>query len=258
MKSRRTRVIPVVQIQDGRAVKSHQFNKRKYLGDPINTVRIFSEKCVDELFVVDISPNVTEIDFKLIEKIADEAFMPISYGGHIESEHHAHKLFSLGVEKMLVGWKGATSVRLVTAIAREYGSQAISVCVDVSEGLSFFNRIQNRHRIIWSPRSLQECISIAEESGAGEIVIQSVDRDGTQIGYDLELIGMAAKVCHVPLVALGGCSSIEDMQFAINAGADAVGAGAFFLIRKHDNSVLVSYPSEQQRDGGIIDSRINY
>ena len=242
------RVIPCLLLRNGGLVKTCKFGNPKYVGDPINAIRIFNEKEVDELMVVDIlaSKEGREPNYALIEQFAGECFMPLCYGGGIRSVEQAQQLFALGVEKVCLQTAALEELALVTQIAERFGSQAVLVCADIKK--DWLGRRQlyaaARGKTVSRPwrTFLEECVA----AGAGELVVNSVDRDGTMAGMDIELIREAAAALPVPLIALGGCGSLADIRAAVAAGASAVAAGAFFVFHGPHRAVLITYPRYQE------------
>ncbi len=238
------RVIPCLLIDDGRLVKTRQFRDPKYVGDPINAIRIFNEKEVDELVVLDIAASKAgrEPDYALIEQFAGECFMPLCYGGGITNVEQAKRLFSIGVEKLCVQTAVLDDMRLVREIADRYGSQAIVVSVDVKKtflgGHQLYSTASNKAR----KTPWQHFIGMAVGSGAGEIMLNSVDRDGMLQGMDIEIIRRAVQGLSVPLIAVGGVGSLSDIRAAADAGASGIAAGAFFVFHGPHRAVLISYP----------------
>lgn len=236
------RVIPVLQIFKDKAVKTIQFSSSQYIGDPINSVRLFSELCADELVVMDIgaAKGSYPIQIELLSSLTSEAFMPFGYGGGVRNLNHAEKLFDLGIEKILIRWRGNETARLVEEISGLWGSQAVSVVVDYVDQKRFMSRsplVHVRQQVVGLVKHIQD-------AGAGEIVIQSVDRDGTMTGYDLDLIRDVKNESQVQLVALGGAGTRQDVSQAIQAGATGVAAGSLFVFRDIKKAVLINYPTE--------------
>ena len=219
------RVIPCLLLSGGGLVKTHKFAKPKYVGDPINAVRIFNEKEVDELMVLDIDASKERRgpDFDLIEQLAGECFMPLCYGGGIRTAEDARTLFKLGVEKVALQSAVFRTPSIVREIADRAGEQAVVVSIDVK-------------------RNWLEAVREAVELGAGEILFNAVDRDGTLAGIDADLIREASRIADVPLIAIGGVGSLADMGAAIKAGASAVAAGAYFVFQGPHRAVLITYP----------------
>jgi len=241
------RVIPALLLRNGGLVKTTQFKDPKYVGDPINAIRIFNDKEVDELMVLDItaSKESREPNFALIEQLAGECFMPLAYGGGIRTVHQARQLFALGVEKVCLQTAALGSPNLISKLANQFGSQSVMVSVDVKKNWlgkpklyqSAAGKLMNA---AWLDK-LHELVS----AGAGEVLINSVDKDGTLSGPDLQLIKQAADHLGVPLIAVGGVSSLTDIKACVDAGASAVAAGAFFVYHGPHRAVLITYPKYQ-------------
>ncbi len=242
------RVIPCLLLRDGGLVKTLRFDKPKYVGDPVNAIRIFNEKEVDELMVLDItaSRERREPDYALVERFAGECFMPLCYGGGIRTIAQASRLFSLGVEKVCLQTQVIEDVALIGEIAARYGSQAVIASVDVKKDLF------GRHRLYAAAtgrklrRPWQEQLRRLVDAGAGEVVLNAVDRDGVMRGMDLPLIREASASVDVPLIAVGGVGSLEDIKAAAEAGASAVAAGAYFVFHGPHRAVLITYPNYRQ------------
>lgn len=238
-----TRVIPVLLLRRRGLVKTMRFRRPEYVGDPINIVRIFNDKEVDELILTEVTAtrDGKEPDFELLEQIASEAFMPVCYGGGIRTVTHAQQVLRLGMEKVAINTAALDDSRFVSRLAGALGSQCVVVSVDVRrtwrgryEVWSHAGRtVPERDPLRWVERLV--------ELGAGEILLNSVDRDGTMKGYDQELVTMFRGRFDVPIIASGGASSFGDMKAAIRAGASAVGVGARFIYEGPYRAVLVSY-----------------
>ncbi len=244
---RRVRIIPVLLLDSaGGLVKTVRFGKRTYIGDPINAVRIFNDKGVDELILLDIDATREgrEPSYSLIEDIAGEAFMPVGYGGGITSVAQIQQLLRCGLEKVVLSTAAHENPRLVRDASRESGSQSVVVCVDVKRSL-FGPVVVTRgggSKIKLSP---QEAASRAVEAGAGELIVQSVDRDGTFCGYDESLLASITCRVPVPVIALGGARTMEDFHAAVAAaGCSAAAAGSKFVYQGIGRGILISYPSE--------------
>jgi len=238
------RIIPVLLLEDEGLVKTRKFKDPKYIGDPVNTVRIFNTKEVDEIFLVDIhaSKNNTSPNFGLINEIASECFMPLCYGGGIRSLEDAERLFSTGVEKISIQSSALKDLSIVNQIASKFGAQAVVVSLDLKR--DFFGKVK-----LYSSASKgtvnKDWIGFAKaavDEGAGEIFINSVEKDGTLSGPDIQLVYDIAGSISTPLTYAGGVSSLEDIKNLINAGASAVAAGAFFVFNGPNRAVLISYP----------------
>lgn len=244
----RNRVIPLLLISDGGLVKTTGFNHPRYLGDPLNAIRIFNDKEVDEIAVLDITatPRGRGPDLALIRELAEECFMPLTYGGGIRTPDDAERVFRLGVEKVLVRSGAARDPGLVPSIAQRTGSQSVAVSVDIESG-----RLRGRRvhcpGTPWHRRSdWRGLLGELAAGGAGEIMIQSVNRDGTRRGLDLELVSQAATVVNVPVIAAGGVGELSDIRDGVRAGASAIAAGSLFVFHGPHNAVLISYPDYSQ------------
>ncbi|MET0885793.1 MAG: HisA/HisF-related TIM barrel protein [Mycetocola sp.] len=239
------RVIPVLQILDGYLVKTTKFAKPTYIGDPINAVKIFNDKQVDELILCDIGAvkTGTAPDLDLIESIASEAFMPVGYAGGIRSVDDARNVVQLGIEKVVLNTMLHTEPDIVRGIVDLLGGQSVVGSVDTRK-----NILGKRLAYVDSgTRSTDMApVPFAEMAvglGIGEVLLTSIDREGTRAGYDLDLIGEVASAVDVPLIALGGASENSDFAKAVSAGASAVAAGSRFVFHGKHNAVLITYPS---------------
>lgn len=242
------RIIPCLLLSEGGLVKTEKFRNPKYVGDPINAIRIFNEKEVDELFVVDIEASLKSRgpDFELVEQLASECFMPMGYGGGIRTLDQAKKLFDLGIEKVALQSVLGSDRRLLPQIAELFGSQAVVASVDVKKDWLGQRKIYSKSGVTFPFRTWQEMVTTLVEEGAGEVLLNSVDLDGTQRGMDLELIEEASSLVDVPITAIGGVGSMRDFKAAREAGASAAAAGAFFVFQGAHRAVLISYPRRQE------------
>jgi len=244
----RHRVIPCLLLRHGGLVKTRRFARPKYVGDPINAIRIFNDKEVDELIVLDIaaSKEGREPDYALIEQFAGECFMPLCYGGGIRTVEQAQRLFALGVEKVCLQTAALDDPTLLTKIADRVGSQSVLMSVDIKRG--WFGARQVVRSATGSTVAMPwlEVIHRAVDAGAGEIVLNAVDRDGTMEGMDLDLIREASAALSVPLIALGGVGTLDDIGAGLRAGASAIAAGAFFVFHGPHRAVLITYPPYSQ------------
>lgn len=238
------RVIPALLLHNDGLVKTRQFKDPKYVGDPLNAIRIFNEKEVDELLLLDIraSREGGEPNYELIESFATECFMPFCYGGGISRMDQVERLFRLGVEKISLQTATRAGLDLVTQVAGRYGTQAVVGAVDVKTDW------KGSRQLYWSAdgsteREWQGHIQRLVDAGVGEILLNSVDRDGMMGGMDLKTIREATERLPVPLVALAGVGSLDHIREAVEAGASAVAAGAFFVFHGKHRAVLITYPS---------------
>jgi cyclase len=237
------RVIPSLLLGKSGLVKTFKFGKPKYVGDPINAVRIFNEKEVDELMVLDI--NATKEgrgpDFALIEQLAGECFMPLCYGGGIRSAEDAAKLFKLGVEKVCIQSAAYGSQDLLREIADRAGEQAVVLSIDVKHNWLGKPVTYSAVGLTRLP-DWRTLMAGAAAAGAGEIMLTSVDREGTFAGMDHALIRAASQLTGLPLIAAGGANSLADIKAATDAGASAVAVGAYFVFQGPHRAVLITYP----------------
>lgn len=239
------RVIPTLLLKGKGMVKTVNFKNPNYLGDPINAVRIFNEKEVDELVLLDIdaTSEKREPNYTWIKDIVSESFMPVGYGGGITTIEQIKKIFDLGVEKVILN-SAAFDFDLISKAASIYGGQSIVVSIDAKK--SFFggynvytNGGEIKHKI--SPEDFAKKVV---EAGVGEIIIQSIDKEGLMKGFDLTLTEMVSKSINVPIVASGGAGSIQDLKDVISiGGASAVAAGSLFVYKGKHKAVLINYPS---------------
>lgn len=254
----RPRIIPCLLLQNGGLVKTTQFQNPKYVGDPINTVRIFREKGADELMLFDIDASLkrNEPDFSLIAQIASECRMPLCYGGGISSAKQAERIIRLGVEKVALSTQAALNPHIITDIGSLIGTQSISVVIDVRRQPKV-----NKYGVYvkggkeLTPFDLLEYIQLLQRLGVGEIVIHSIDREGTLQGYDFELVDLVSSKTNCPLTVLGGASSHADLKaLAERFGAIGMGVGNLFVFFGKQQAVLLRYPSKGQKQE-ILGSR---
>jgi imidazole glycerol-phosphate synthase subunit HisF len=243
------RIIPTLLLHGRRLVKTVNFKNPIYLGDPINVVRIFNDKEVDELVFLDITATSEDKSpaFEILASITSECFMPLGYGGGIRSLDQIKKLLNLGVEKIILNTFAVETPNLVRVAADFAGSQAVVVSMDVRRNV--FNRYViytrgGKKRTSLDP--VRHAVEM-EKLGAGELFLNSIDRDGTMGGYDLELIRQVSDAVSIPVVACGGAGSLQDLADAINiGGASAAAAGSFFVFQGPLRGVLISYPSQME------------
>ena len=245
----RPRLIPCLLLSNGNLVKTTRFKEPNYLGDPINAVKIFSEKCVDELCIQDIeaSKNGRRPDFDLLTDIASEAFMPLSYGGGVTTLEQVKRLFHIGFEKVILNTSLVERPQLVTEIAEHFGVQSVVCSIDAKQDLLKRYRcaVADGSKVVGeTPQALA---LRAQKLGAGEILLNSIDRDGTMQGYDLKLIQSVASVLSVPLIACGGARNARDMANALHeGGAHAAAAGSMFVYFGSLKAVLINTPEESE------------
>lgn len=242
----KTRVIPVLLLRGQGLVKTVKFKEPRYVGDPINSVRIFNEKEVDELVFLDITatPEGRGPDFELLADIAGEAFMPMAYGGGIATLEQVQRIFALGFEKVVIDTAAYTSPQLIREAVAIYGAQSIVGCVDVRRTLLGRYELSSNAGKTKQPVGLKEHVRELERLGVGEIIVNAVDRDGTQSGYDLKLIRDVSLAVSVPVVACGGAAGLDDFVAAVQeGGAAAVAAGSLFVFVGPHRAVLINYPA---------------
>jgi cyclase len=242
----RTRVIPCLLLQRGRLVKTIRFKDPTYVGDPLNAIRIFNDKEVDELMILDItaSREGRSPAFDLIRDFAGECFMPVSYGGGIRSVQDAHRILALGVEKVVINTMALREPGLISEASRQFGAQAVVVSIDARK------RLLGGYEVVTAGGTEHSGFEPASharrmvELGAGEILINSVDRDGTRDGYDVALVRRVADAVPVPIIACGGAGTLQHLSEVVTAGhASAVAAGSMFVFHGKHRAVLISYPS---------------
>lgn len=250
-------MIPCLLLSGSGLTKTKRFNNRRYVGDVINAVRIFNEKEVDELLVLDIDATVEGRgpQMAVIEQIAEECFMPLAYGGGIDSVECAKALFSAGVEKVVINSAAVTKPDLIAKLSSQFGSQSIVVCVDYKRDWLGRARIVIRAGRQRVPVSPEEHAKRMQACGAGELIIHSIERDGMRGGYDLETIGKIASVTSVPVIACGGAGQLADFKNAIDAGASAVAAGSMFVFHGRHQAVLITYPERNELESLFSSSR---
>jgi cyclase len=244
---RHARIIPTLLIdRDGRLVKSVRFGKRTYIGDPINAVKIFNTKRVDELVLLDIdaSTDVREPNYSLIADIASEAFMPVAYGGGLDTMTRLERAIECGVEKVILSSALRNGTALIEQAAARWGSQSVVVCLPFRRswlGKSKVSILQGKKDMSGTPAEIARQVAAA---GAGEIIAYSIDRDGTWDGYDLDQLGQISKSADIPVVACGGAAGLDDFRKAISeSGCSAAAAGSMFIYQAKGRGVLISYPS---------------
>ncbi|HKP32389.1 MAG TPA: AglZ/HisF2 family acetamidino modification protein [Chitinophagaceae bacterium] len=245
---KRIRVIPVLLIKDNGLVKSVQFKKHKYVGDPINAVKIFNEKEVDELAILDISASANNKapDIERIAEIGSEAFMPVSYGGGITTFQQVKDILFSGIEKVVINKSAHVRPELISKIADAYGAQSMVVSIDVKTNWLGKYKVYTDNGTVNTDQNPVEFAKKCESLGAGEILLNSIDRDGTYKGYDTELLKAVSSAVNIPVVICGGASDLEDFKKAVaDGGASAVSAGSMFVFQRPHNAVLISYPSQQ-------------
>lgn len=247
MSKRRIRVIPALLLSEGGLVKTRRFREPKYVGDPINAVKIFNDKEVDEISVLDISAsrNGREPRFEHVAEIAGEAFMPLAYGGGLKTISHIERAFEAGAEKVVLNTAAFENPQLITQAAARYGSQSIVVSIDVKRDWLRRPRAYIRSGTRSTGLDPVTAARRMEEAGAGELLLHNIDREGTFSGYDLDLVRSVAEAVGVPVVAVGGARTVDDLAAAVHDGhASAVMAGSMFVFHGPHRAVLINFPEQ--------------
>jgi cyclase len=244
----KTRIIPCLLLIDNALVKTIRFDKYSYIGDPINTVRIFNELEVDELIFLDIraTNEKRKPNFEILKEIADECFMPLSYGGGVRTLEDARQILKIGLEKITVNSYAYENQKFITQLADAFGSQAVVGSMDVKKNLlgryelySNSGKLKQKYNYIEWAREL-------EKLGAGELLVNSIDRDGTWKGYDVNLIKEISSAVNIPVIASGGAGSINDLGKAVKeGGASALAVGSMVVFQGKDLGVLVNFPDKE-------------
>ncbi|MCG7280435.1 AglZ/HisF2 family acetamidino modification protein [Chryseobacterium taklimakanense] len=247
----RPRIIPSLLIQDKGLVKTVNFKNPKYVGDPINAVKIFNEKAVDELAVFDIDATAKglEPDYTLIERLANQSRMPLCYGGGVKTVEQAQKIFSLGIEKIALSSAVLENPGLISEIAERVGSQSVIVVLDVKKKLFGGYEVYTHNGKKATGINPVKFAEEAQRLGAGEIVINSIDQDGMMKGYDMNLIDRIREKISLPLTVLGGAGSLADIKKVIDKhGIIGVAAGSLFVFKGIYKAVLINYPDKNEKE----------
>ncbi|MCO7223797.1 AglZ/HisF2 family acetamidino modification protein [Pleionea sp. CnH1-48] len=248
----RTRVIPALLLLNESLVKTYQFGKYRYIGDPCNTLRIFNELEVDELIILDIAATRTGCgpNFELLTDIANECFMPLCYGGGISEFDQAKRIFNIGFEKVSLNSSCFSRPELVTKLSEHYGSQAVIASIDVKKNMFGKYEVMANNGKVSTKRSPIEWAEELESLGAGEILLTSIDKEGTWDGYDIDLVKQVSEVVSVPVIANGGAGSVEHARQAVKDGnASAVAMGSCVVFQKKGMGVLVNFPEPSSLKG---------
>lgn len=248
----RPRIIPSLLIQDNGLVKTVNFKNPKYVGDPINAVRIFNEKEVDELAIFDIDATAKglEPNYSLIERIANQSRMPLCYGGGVKTVEQAQRIFGLGIEKIALSSAVLQNPNLISQIAERVGSQSVIVVLDVKKKLFGGYEVYTHNGKKSTGINPLKFVEEAQKLGAGEIIINSIDQDGVMKGYDLGLIDKIREKISLPLTVLGGAGSLNDIKQVIDKhGIIGVAAGSLFVFKGVYKAVLINYPTFEEKEG---------
>jgi len=243
------RVIPCLLIDKRRLVKTVRFGKAKYVGDPVNAVRIFNDKEVDEIAILDIAAarSRAQPDFEYVHQLASECFMPMAYGGGVSTTEDAQRLFAIGVEKVCINTAAMRDPELLATVADRFGAQSIVASIDVKRNLFGGYSIYCRGGTSKVQSTVSGMVAWVETMGAGEILINSIDRDGMMSGYDLDLLRAVTARATVPVIACGGAGNLSDLGKAVTlGGASAVAAGSLFVFSGPHKAVLITCPERQK------------
>jgi imidazole glycerol-phosphate synthase subunit HisF len=241
----RPRIIPVLLLQNGGLVKSVKFKNKKYVGDPINAVRIFNDFKVDEIVLLDTQASMENrtISFELLKEVSEEANMPFSVGGGIKDLKSIEQLIKSGAERVILNTHALKNPDFISEAAKEFGSSTITVCIDYKKNFWGKNTVYTTSGKISTGRDPISIAKLMEQNGAGEIIIQSIDKDGTMTGYDLAILAKIGSSVHIPVVALGGVGNASHIEEGYKKGlATGLAAGSFFVFKGKMKGVLIQYP----------------
>lgn len=239
------RIIPCLLLHNGGLYKTEKFKKPTYIGDPINAIKIFNEKEVDELMFVDIDATVKnkEPNYKMIEDIASECFMPLCYGGGVKTIQQMNKIYSLGVEKIAIGSSAVNNQDLIKEASNIFGNQSVIVVVDIRKDLFGRKKVFINNGKKNTKLNPIDFIKTIENFGAGEIVVNSIDNDGVMKGYDIDILKEIKANINIPVIALGGAGNLNHIKDVFDiAKVDAVACGSMFVYQGPLKGVLISYP----------------
>ena len=248
------RVIPCLLLQDGSLVKTVKFKEPSYIGDPINVVRIFNEKEVDELIFLDIAatPSNKRPPMRILSEIASECFMPITFGGGIRDLDDIRAIFNLGIEKVAINSFAVENPGFISEAAKRFGSQSIVASIDFKTkrfGGQVVVSHGGKNMTRWDPA---EYAVTLERLGAGEILLTSIDKDGTQQGYDVAMLKKVSEAVRIPVISCGGAGNVDDFAVAVRqGGASACAAGSMFVYYGRNRAVLVNFPSRRELDDAL-------
>ena len=237
------RIIPVLLLKDSGFYKTVRFRKPKYIGDPINTIRLFNDKGVDELIILDIEASLKKkINFNLLSSLAGEAFIPLGYGGGIRSVKDAESVFKLGYEKIIVNTLAFSSSSTVQEMVNHFGRQSIVVSLDVKSDLLYKETVRYKSGKINTKRNVVDVARSMEDLGVGEIMINDINREGTWSGFNLDMISRVSEAVNIPVIACGGASDYKNIEACLKStSASAAAAGSLFVYQKKDSGVLINY-----------------
>lgn len=247
-----TRVIPCLLVEDGRLVKSVKFKNPSYVGDPVNAIKIYNDKEVDELILVDITATIENRppSFRLLSEVANECFMPLTYGGGIRMIEDIKRIFNLGIEKVVINSYAVENPSFIREASERFGGQSIVVSIDVKKSIFGKYSVYSHGGQKAAKLHPVDFARDMEKMGAGEILLNSIDRDGTWSGYDIELIRMVSDTVNIPVIACGGAGEVKDFGEAVKkGGASAVAAGSMVVYQGKDLGVLIKFPARDELHG---------
>ncbi len=244
----RTRLIPCLLLRGQSLVKTVQFNKFEYIGDPLNTCRIFNELEVDEMTVLDIlaSKEGKEPNYKILKELASECFMPLSYGGGIKSIEQAEKIFNIGYEKIILNSAALKDSKIIKEISNIYGNQSVIVSIDIKRNIFKKYEVYSHAGTVNTKKDPVEWALEVEEMGAGEILLTNISREGTWSGFDIEIIKRVSDAVRIPVIAHGGAGKVSDIISAVREGnASAVALGSIVVFQNKGMGVLINFPEDK-------------
>ena len=245
----RTRIIPILLLKNESLVKTVKFKNFNYIGDPCNTIRIFNELEVDELILLDItaSRENKEPNYSLLTDIASECFMPLTYGGAVRSVEQARKILNIGFEKISLNSSAVKDPKLISQLANHFGNQAIIVSVDIKKDIFGKQTVRSLGGLNNTKKDPVSWVKEVESMGAGEILLTSIDKEGTWEGFDINLIKEVASNISIPVIAHGGAGTLEHISdVVINGHASAVALGSMIVYQKKDYGVLINFPDQKK------------
>jgi imidazole glycerol-phosphate synthase subunit HisF len=243
-----TRIMPCLLLKNSKLVKTIKFKNPNYVGDPVNAIKIYNEKEVDELIFLDITATLEKKppSFKTISEIASECFMPLTYGGGITNLEDMKTIFNLGVEKIAINSYGIDNPLFIEKASAKFGSQSIIVSIDVKKKLIGSYEVYSHSGTKGTGMDPLDWVKKVQDLGAGEILLTSIDKDGTMEGYDLTLIKRICDSVNIPVIVCGGAGNVEDFAKAVDAGASAVAAGSIVVYHGSAQGVLINFPSKDE------------
>lgn len=244
------RIIPILLLKDDGLVKTLNFTNSKYIGDPINAVKIFSEKEADEIIILDITASLNnKINFDLLSKVFGECFTPITYGGGINSLEDAKKIINIGAEKICIQSCFFDNKEIIKEIISHLGSQALVLSIDIKKDFFGNYKIWNyKTKKFYKKYDLIETVNSAIELGVGEIIFTDVDKEGTMEGTNKDLLKEICKITKIPTIFNGGIKDINDIKSSFNIGIDAIGVSSYFVFYGKFKAVLISYPTKEIKE----------